>query len=127
MRRSVTTSQIEQELLRYRDIQLDVSGDESGDDLSDNLCENRDTEFQPEQVTSSSDESEADITDNSIIVNSRRGRGVSRRSISDAQTGRGGRLARTSSRPEVGMLQVASDGTEWICISADAIEEGRRS
>ncbi|KAL0829369.1 hypothetical protein ABMA28_004146 [Loxostege sticticalis] len=99
MSRLLTNSEIEQELLRCRDIQEDVSGDESSDDIIDSVCENRDAEYQSEQVTSSSEDSEVDssATNNNIIVNSRRGRGVSRRSISGGRTARGGGSARTSS------------------------------
>ncbi|XP_054729834.1 uncharacterized protein LOC129238721 [Anastrepha obliqua] len=129
MHRCLTTSQIQQELSRLCDTQEDVSGDESFDDLSMNLSENVDAEFQPEQVTSSSDDSEADFPDtgNTFTVNLRRGRGVSRRSISGGRTGRGGRSSRTTSGPEVGILQIASDGTEWTCISPNAFEVGRCS
>ncbi|CAG9571772.1 unnamed protein product [Danaus chrysippus] len=95
--------------------------DESSDDIIDSVSENRDAKFQPEQVTSSSEDSEVDpsATNNNIIVNSLRGRGVSRRFISGGRTTRGGGSARTSSVPEDGMLQVASDGTEWTFISPD--------
>lgn len=142
--KQLSSLEIERELSQLCNIEEDDSGDESGNELSVTHCDNEDEDFQLDQESSTSEDSEADIpteshfdseTQDSNLHSERgirrsRGRrpGSSGRAVHSGSITRGGRQVRTSSLPEIGMRQVASDGTEWKCIpSFSGGTTGRRS